>query len=100
MALANRLDRETSGTVLVARSAEVASRLGSLTMRREIHKFYLALVTGRVAEEHGVVDAPLGRLGLSPENPIWLRQGRDHSGKFSRPKIGAGANRILAPGGK
>ena len=75
VALANRLDRETSGTVLIARSAEAASQLGLMTMRREIHKWYLALVSGRVEQEHGVIDAPLGRLGISPENPIWLRQG-------------------------
>jgi 23S rRNA pseudouridine1911/1915/1917 synthase len=75
VALANRLDRETSGTVLVARSPEAASRLGVLTMQRLIHKQYLAFVSGRVEAEHGVIDAPIGRLGLSPENPIWLRQG-------------------------
>jgi len=44
-------------------------------MRREIHKFYLALVSGRVEAEQGVIDAPIGRLGISPENPIWLRRG-------------------------
>ena len=75
LALVNRLDRETSGTILVARSPEAASRLGSMTMRREIHKFYLALVKGRVAEEHGIIEVPIGRLGISAENPIWLRQG-------------------------
>jgi 23S rRNA pseudouridine1911/1915/1917 synthase len=75
IALVNRLDRETSGTVLVARSSEVASRLGTLTMQRLIHKQYLALVSGRVEAEHGLIDAPIGRLGVSPENPIWLRQG-------------------------
>jgi 23S rRNA pseudouridine1911/1915/1917 synthase len=75
VALVNRLDRETSGTVLVARSAEAASRLGAMTMRREIAKDYLALVSGRVAEEHGIIDVPLGRLGISAENPVWVRQG-------------------------
>ncbi|MCE0523923.1 MAG: RluA family pseudouridine synthase [Methylacidiphilales bacterium] len=75
VALVNRLDRETSGTVLAARSPEAASRLGALTMRREIHKYYLALVSGRVEAEHGVIDAPIGRLGVSEENPIWLRRG-------------------------
>ncbi len=75
VALVNRLDRETSGTVLVARSAEAASRLGAMTMRRDIQKFYLALVSGRVEAEHGVIDAPIGRLGISAENPIWLRRG-------------------------
>ena len=75
VALVNRLDRETSGTVLVARSPEAASRLGAMTMRREIHKYYLALVSGRVEAEQGVIDAPIGRLGISGENPIWLRRG-------------------------
>src|SRR5271156_5220205 len=75
IALVNRLDRETSGTVLIARSPEAASRLGAMTMRREIHKYYLALVAGRVESEHGEIDAPIGRLGISPENPIWLRRG-------------------------
>ena len=89
VALVNRLDRETSGTVLVARSPEVASRLGWLTMQREIHKSYLTLVTGRVKEEHGVIDAPLGRLGISEENPIWLKRGvilpDDTQGRLSAP---------------
>jgi len=75
ISLVNRLDRETSGAILVARSPEAASRLGWMTMHRKIDKYYLALVTGRVAEEHGVMEAPLGRLGISAENPIWLRQG-------------------------
>jgi 23S rRNA pseudouridine1911/1915/1917 synthase len=75
VALVNRLDRETSGTVLAARSAEAASRLGAMTMRREIAKDYLALVSRRVAPEHGVIEAPLGRLGISGGNAIWVRQG-------------------------
>src|ERR1700727_1793889 len=75
IALVNRLDRETSGTVLAARSPEAASRLGGMTMRREIHKYYLALVSGRVEPEHGIIDAPVGRLGISEQNPIWLRMG-------------------------
>ena len=75
VALVNRLDRETSGTVLVARSPETASKLGAMTMKREIGKTYLALVSGRVATEHGLIDAPMGRLGISDANPIWLRRG-------------------------
>jgi 23S rRNA pseudouridine1911/1915/1917 synthase len=46
-----------------------------MTMRREIIKHYLALVSGRVAEKHGVIDAPIGRLGISESNPVWLRRG-------------------------
>ena len=75
MALVNRLDRETSGTILIARSPEAASRLGKMTMERSIHKFYLALVSDRIETEHGIIEVPIGRLGISPENPIWLRRG-------------------------
>ena len=75
VALVNRLDRETSGAVLVARTPEAASQLGTLTMQRLIHKEYVALVSGRVEADHGIIDAPLGRLGISEANPIWLRQG-------------------------
>ncbi len=75
IALVNRLDRETSGTILIARSPETASRLGKMTMERAIHKFYLALVSGRIETEHGIIEAPIGRLGISDENPIWLRRG-------------------------
>ena len=46
-----------------------------MTMRRKIHKYYLALVSGQVEAEHGEIDAPIGRLGISPQNPIWLRMG-------------------------
>jgi 23S rRNA pseudouridine1911/1915/1917 synthase len=75
VALVNRLDRETSGLILVARTPEAASRFGAMTMRREIGKEYIALVEGRVREDHGVIDASIGRLGISESNPIWLRQG-------------------------
>jgi len=74
-ALVNRLDRETSGMVLIARTPEAASKLGKMTMQHDIRKFYLALVSGRVEAEHGIIEAPIGRLGISDKNPIWLRRG-------------------------
>lgn len=74
-ALVNRLDRETSGLMLVARSPEAASLLGKLIMRREIAKTYHALVWGEVRSVSGRLEAPLGRLGISETNPIYLKQG-------------------------
>lgn len=46
-----------------------------MTMRHQIVKHYLALVSGHVVPEHGLIDAPIGRLGISETNPIWLRRG-------------------------
>src|ERR1700704_3884703 len=42
--LVNRLDRETSGLVLVAKKSEVARRFGLLMQRRQLKKEYLAIV--------------------------------------------------------
>ena len=60
--LVNRLDRETSGVVLVAKTAAVARELGILLAQSAaVEKKYWAIVHGHVAEQHMVIDAPLGR---------------------------------------
>jgi 23S rRNA pseudouridine1911/1915/1917 synthase len=73
-AIVNRLDRETSGLVLVARSPAAASRLGKLTMRREIRKTYRAIVSGH-APARGVIDAPLDRVSKRAPAVVHIRQG-------------------------
>ncbi|TBR36566.1 MULTISPECIES: pseudouridine synthase [Dyella] len=57
--LAHRLDRATSGVLLIARSTEVASALGEQFMGRDVHKQYLTVVRGWPDPEEGVVDYPL-----------------------------------------
>ncbi len=59
--LVNRLDRETSGVTVVAKSAAVAGELGRLWETRVVAKEYLAVVHGHVRDESGLIDAPLGR---------------------------------------
>jgi len=59
--LVNRLDRETSGVILVAKTSEVARALGKLWEARQVHKEYVALVHGHVAADEGSIDAPLGK---------------------------------------
>ena len=59
--LVNRLDRETSGVTIIAKSPEVARDLGRLWETRQVEKEYLALVHGHVREDHGIIDAPLGK---------------------------------------
>jgi len=59
--LVNRLDRETSGVTLVAKTAVVAGELGRLWETRVVEKEYVAIVHGHVREEHGLIDAPLGK---------------------------------------
>jgi 23S rRNA pseudouridine1911/1915/1917 synthase len=59
--LVNRLDRETSGVVIVAKNSVVAGELGKILEGRAIEKEYLAIVHGHVAEDHDIIDAPLGK---------------------------------------
>ena len=59
--LINRLDRETSGVVLIAKQDGVARELRRIWETRQAHKEYLAIVHGLVGVEHGVLDAPLGK---------------------------------------
>jgi 23S rRNA pseudouridine1911/1915/1917 synthase len=59
--IVHRLDRETSGLLVVARSDEAHRRLKAALQRRELTREYLALVHGRPPARTGTVDAPLGR---------------------------------------
>ena len=59
--LVNRLDRETSGVTIAAKTDAVARELRWLWESREVEKEYRAIVHGHVGEEHGIIDAPLGK---------------------------------------
>jgi len=73
LSLVSRLDRETSGLLLVARGKENASLFGKMQQRREIQKNYLALVHGR-PQNAGLIDQPLDRLGKHQPSQIYIRQ--------------------------
>ena len=59
--LINRLDRETSGVVCVAKTNTAARELRQLWESRAVEKQYWAIVHGHVADAEGVIDAPLGK---------------------------------------
>ncbi len=59
--LVNRLDRETSGLVVIAKNYEAARELGKIWETRAVQKEYLAIVHGHVTAEQGMIDAPLGK---------------------------------------
>ncbi len=66
----NRLDRETSGVVLIARHQLAASQLSLAMRQRQIKKSYLAILDGDIAPAVGVIDAPIRRA----EQSIILRE--------------------------
>lgn len=71
--LAHRLDRATSGVLLVAKSREIAAELGRQLMERSVGKDYLAVVRGW-PDDSGCIDHPL--TGASLKGP--LREARTH----------------------
>ncbi|MEZ4405785.1 MAG: RluA family pseudouridine synthase [Polyangiales bacterium] len=61
--LAHRLDRETSGVLLAARTPDAERSLKRAFAEREVHKTYQAIVHGEIADDRFVVDAPLALEG-------------------------------------
>jgi 23S rRNA pseudouridine1911/1915/1917 synthase len=59
--IVHRLDRDTSGLLLVARSEEAHARLGEAIRERHVERRYLALVRGAPRSRTGRIDAPIGR---------------------------------------
>ena len=74
VSIVNRLDRETSGLVLVAKAAAAARRFGLLMQQQRLHKEYLAIVFRWPEWETKIVDAPLDRQGKHRHSAIWLKQ--------------------------
>ena len=64
--IVHRLDRDTSGLMVVARSEEAHRRLQALVRRRELERRYLALVVGRPRSRSGRIEAPIGRDRRDP----------------------------------
>ena len=74
VSIVNRLDRETSGLVLVAKTSAAARQFGLLMQQQRIAKEYLAIVWGWPDWQTTTVDAPLGRKGVHEASSIWLKQ--------------------------
>lgn len=66
----NRLDRNTSGLLLIARNRPTAGRLTEQMKKKQIEKTYLAVLDGEMSEKDGVIDACLHRT----EQSIILRE--------------------------
>ncbi len=86
-AVVNRLDRDTSGLVIVAKHTAAARELGMIFERREVEKQYLAIVLGWPETEEWECSAPILRAGEIGPSPIWVRQivhpaGRDCQTRF------------------
>ena len=87
VSIVNRLDRETSGLVLVAKTSTSARRFGLLMQRQQLHKEYLAIVWGWPDWQNKTVEAPLDRQGKHRQSAIWLKQMIHPSGAAARTEF-------------
>lgn len=71
----NRLDRDTTGLLILAKHMYSASLLSNMVQDREIHREYLAVATGLV-DESGMIEAPIGRVdGSTIERQVDVEHG-------------------------
>ena len=75
--IVHRLDRGTSGLMVVARTAVAYASLVGQLSAREVSRTYRALVLGHVEGESGLVDAPIGRSVSSPTRMAITRKGKE-----------------------
>lgn len=59
--IVHRLDKDTSGLIVVAKSDEIHEKLSEQFRNREVYKSYVALVHGEIDEENGMIDQPIAR---------------------------------------
>ena len=72
----HRLDRETSGVIVFAKSERALTELQRQFASRSVDKRYLAVVKGEFAEQVGMIDAPIGRNPALPQRMCVISGGR------------------------
>src|SRR6202011_2782365 len=83
--IVHRLDKETSGVILVAKNDAAHAKLGEAFRQRAIKKTYIALVQGVLRGEHGRIDLPIGRdpvkrIRMTTQRKTW------HGEQLSNPR--------------
>ena len=82
-----RLDRETSGIVLIAKNRDTARDLHTLIEKQRLTKSYQAIVWGWPAQNEFEVGQPLLRQGIVAPSKIWLKQAVHSSGYPSHTRF-------------
>lgn len=86
--IVHRIDKETSGCLVIAKHAEVFSALQQQFKGRTVKKTYVAIVHGKLVPESGEIRAPVGRLPWNRERFGILPGGKDAVTIYKVAKIG------------
>ena len=74
--IVHRLDKDTSGLLLIARDPDTHAALQRQFKKRQVHKVYLALVEDHPSPRQGIIDAPIGRDKRNRKRMAIVRSGR------------------------
>lgn len=80
--IVHRLDKETSGVIIIAKTVEALEDLREQFKSRTVHKQYLALVEGNPVNAEGRIDAPIGRDPRRRKQMAVVRDGREAVTEF------------------
>ena len=98
--IVHRLDRDTSGLLVVARSEPVHAALKAMLAERRITREYLALVEGRPAARAGTIDAPLGATAACGRGSRPTPTTRARRSRTSRPSAPSTTTRCCGCGSR
>lgn len=87
ISIINRIDRETSGVVLIAKTSAMASTFSKAMMRRQLHKRYFALVWDWPEEDRFVIDGPILRQGDIRDSAVYVKQCVHPDGKPCKTSV-------------
>ncbi|MBK6363938.1 MAG: RluA family pseudouridine synthase [Saprospiraceae bacterium] len=78
----HRLDKNTSGVVLFAKSAEMHKKMSLLFENREVAKYYVAIVDGRVVPTEGIIHAPLAESMTQRGKMVINKRGKESTTEY------------------
>lgn len=73
--IVHRLDKQTSGLIIVARNDAAHLKLGEMFSRRQVRKTYIALVHGAIKQDHGTINTAIGRDAIRRTRMTTRRSG-------------------------
>jgi len=82
--IVHRIDRDTSGLLIIGKNAMAFDRLQAALRRRDIKREYRALVAGQFASATGTIDAPVGRDPAEPTRMAVVETGRPARSHYQR----------------
>jgi 23S rRNA pseudouridine1911/1915/1917 synthase len=93
--IVHRLDKDTSGLIVVAKNDRAMRALQAQLKAREVHKMYLALVTGVPKPAEGQIEAPIGRSTRNRKKMAVVDGGRESTTRYRTREIIGGKQALL-----